>query len=232
MPIYPEICKMKLLLVAATEMEIAPAIESLTKSGFVQGGHEVGVLITGIGQVATTWALTNALHTTNAGLVIQAGIAGAFSTRMAPASVVCVQKDCFGDLGMEENGHFSTIFHNGFAHPDETPFTGGWLVNSSPGINGLAMEAVSAVTINKVTDSVVQRQQLVDQFNPGIETMEGAAFHYVCLKAGIPFIQLRAISNYVGERDKSKWQLQQAISNLNHTLLQLIEALDKEKWEK
>jgi futalosine hydrolase len=228
MPAEPEICKMKLLLVAATEMEIAPAIKSYTNSGFMQPGHEVDVLITGIGQVATTWALTNALHTTNAGLVIQAGIAGAFSSQVALGSVVCVQKDCFGDLGMEENGQFSTIFHNGFANANEAPFTGGWLINSRPAVKGMAIEAVSAVTINKITDSMVQRQQLIDQFNPGIETMEGAAFHYVCLKAGIPFLQLRAISNYVGERDKSKWQLEKAIENLNHALLQLTAALDKE----
>jgi futalosine hydrolase len=227
MPAEPEICKMKVLLIAATAMEIAPAVELLVKSDFMPGECKVSVLITGIGQTATTWMLTNALNTTAPGLVIQAGIAGAFSSSMALGSVVYVQKDCFGDLGMEENGQFSTIFTNGFANADEAPFTDGWLINRSPAINGMAIEAVSAVTINKVTDSIVQRQQLVDQFNPAIETMEGAAFHYVCLKTGIPFIQLRAISNYVGERDKSKWQLQEAIDNLNHKLLQLIEALDK-----
>jgi futalosine hydrolase len=222
MPAEPEICKMKLLLVAATEMEIAPAIEVLKKNGFVLGGHEANILVTGIGQVATTWMLTNALHTTRPELVIQAGIAGAFSTRMALGSVVFVQKDCFGDLGMEEKGQFSTIFDNGFANADDAPFTKGWLVNNSHALEGKLTEAVRAVTINKVTDSIVQQQQLINHFNPDLETMEGAAFHYVCLKAGIPFVQLRAISNYVGERDKSKWQLQEAVNNLNNTLLQLI----------
>jgi futalosine hydrolase len=222
MPAEPEICQMKLLLVAATEKEIAPAIEVLNKNDFMLGAHEVDVLVTGIGQVATTCMLTNALHTTSPGMVIQAGIAGAFGSRLELGSVVVVQKDCFGDLGMEENGHFSTIFDNGFASADDAPFTGGWLVNNNPLQNNMGLEAVSAVTINKVTDSMVQRQQLLDHFNPGIETMEGAAFHYVCLKAGIPFVQLRAISNYVGERDKSKWQMQEAITNLNQLLLRLM----------
>jgi futalosine hydrolase len=31
--------------------------------------------------------------------------------------------------------------------------------------------------------------------------MEGAALHFVCLQEDISFIQLRAISNFVGERD-------------------------------
>ena len=53
------------------------------------------------------------------------------------------------------------------------------------------------------------------QFNADIETMEGAALHYVCLQEDIPFIQIRTISNFVGERDKTKWKLKDAIENLN-----------------
>ena len=34
--------------------------------------------------------------------------------------------------------------------------------------------------------------------------MEGAALHYACIMEHIPFIQLRAVSNFVGERDKNK----------------------------
>jgi futalosine hydrolase len=52
--------------------------------------------------------------------------------------------------------------------------------------------------------------------------MEGAAFHYVCLQEEIPFIQLRSVSNYVGERNKSKWQIKKAVENLNKELLNLI----------
>jgi futalosine hydrolase len=221
----PEICKMKVLLTAATAMEIAPAIEALTQSGFIQGNNEVDVLITGLGQVTTTWMLTNAIHTQQPHWVIQAGIAGAFDTQQLPlGSVVYVQQDAFGDLGMEENGLFTSIFDNGFADANKPPFTNGWLVNDSPVLNGLAIEPATAVTVNKISDSALLKQQLIDKFNPGIETMEGAAFHYVCLKAGLPFLQLRAISNMVGIRDKSKWQLPEAVEHLNQQLLLLLSA--------
>jgi futalosine hydrolase len=213
---------MKVLLAAATEMEIAPAIETLAKSGFVQGNNVVNILITGLGQVATTWMLANALHTQRPDWAIQAGIAGAFDDRFPPGSLVYVQQDVFGDLGMEENGQFTTIFENGFSDADKAPFTNGWLVNTTPVLNGLAIEPANAVTVNKITDSPLQQQQLVQKFAPDIETMEGAAFHYVCLKAGVPFLQLRAISNYVGQRDKSKWLMQEAVDSLNKKLLQLL----------
>ena len=55
--------------------------------------------------------------------------------------------------------------------------------------------------------------------------MEGAAFHYVCLQQKIPFIQLRAISNYVGERNKTKWKMKEAIINLNEKLIFLLTEL-------
>jgi futalosine hydrolase len=55
--------------------------------------------------------------------------------------------------------------------------------------------------------------------------MEGACLHYVGRTANIPFLQIRAISNYVGERDKSKWQIKEAIAALNQALLKYTEKL-------
>jgi len=55
-----------------------------------------------------------------------------------------------------------------------------------------------------------------------IESMEGAAFHYVCLQEAVPFLQLRAVSNMIGERDKTKWLMKEAIDNLNKELIVLI----------
>ncbi|NBO57344.1 MAG: hypothetical protein EBU73_00185 [Chitinophagia bacterium] len=50
-----------------------------------------------------------------------------------------------------------------------------------------------------------------NQFNPVLESMEGAAFHYCCIMKNIPFIQIRGVSNYVGERNKSKWQIEASL---------------------
>lgn len=52
--------------------------------------------------------------------------------------------------------------------------------------------------------------------------MEGAALHYVCLIEKIPFMQIRSLSNFVGERDKSKWRMKEAITNLNKELETLL----------
>jgi futalosine hydrolase len=69
----------------------------------------------------------------------------------------------------------------------------------------------------------LQNKMIREKFLPDIESMEGAAFHYVCLQQKNNFLQLRSISNRVGERDKSKWKLKESIENLNKELLKIIE---------
>ncbi len=79
-----------------------------------------------------------------------------------------------------------------------------------------------AVTVNEITTSSKRVHELIEKYGPVLESMEGAAFHYVCLQEDIPFVQLRAVSNFIGERDKSKWLIKEAIENLNRELIILI----------
>ena len=217
-----EFCKMYILLVSATRFEIEPALLLLEKEQYQLKGHTIGVLITGVGQVNTTYFLTVNLNSKKPDLVIQAGIAGTFSNDLSLGQTILIKQDTFGDVGMEEKQKFTTIFDAGFADKDDFPFTNGWLMNTNKLFDHSVLETVKAITVNKVSDSLFQRQQLMNHFAPEIESMEGAAFHYVCLQQKVPFIQIRSISNIVGERDKNKWQIKDAIINLNIELQKLI----------
>ncbi len=207
---------MKLLITAATQHEIP---------FFTSAGENTDVLITGVGIAATMYHLQKRLQQMDYELVIQAGFAGAYGNSLTLGATVLVQKDTFGDLGMEEKGGYQTIFDIGLADKNEFPFTDGWLLNDHELVNSLWFQKVSSVTVNKVSDDEALTQQRKNTFHPGIETMEGAALHYVCLQENIPFLQLRAISNIVGERDKTKWKLKEAVENLNTELLKLINHL-------
>lgn len=204
---------MQVLLIAATEKEIQ-------QQAFPH--DNIDLLITGAGIPATIYHLQKRLHQIDYDLVIQAGIAGSFDDNIQPGQAVLVQQDRFGDLGTEEKENFKSIFEAGLADENEFPFESGWLINKSniPGLSPLPK--VKAVTVNKISDSILQKQQLISLANPQIESMEGAALHYVCLQENIPFIQLRAISNFVGERDRTKWLMNEAIENLNNELRKLI----------
>jgi futalosine hydrolase len=52
--------------------------------------------------------------------------------------------------------------------------------------------------------------------------MEGAALHMVCLENKIPFLQIRGISNWIGERDKSKWKIAEASEAVADVVRRLI----------
>lgn len=207
---------MQILLAAATAFEIQP---------FIQSEKNVDVLITGVGIPSALYHLQKRIHQMDYDMVIQAGIAGAFDENIALGKVVAVQQDTFGDIGIEEKGDFTPISESGFMDANEYPYTNGWLVNNNELIQAISLQLVNAVTINKVTDSLLQKHQLQQSFLPQIETMEGAVLHYVCLQENVPFIQLRSISNYVGERDKNKWKMKEAIANLNEELEKILGSL-------
>jgi futalosine hydrolase len=217
-----ELCRM-ILLIAATEFEIPSFINQEEK--------KTDILITGVGVPATLYHLQKRLQQIDYDWVIQAGIGGAFNEKDTLGEVVVVGQDVFGDLGMEEKSRFTPIFKSGFIKENEFPFTNGWLNNNNEIIKQLPLKTVKGVTVNKVSDSLLQKDQLLNNFNAAIESMEGAALHYVCLQEKISFIQLRSFSNYVGERDKSKWKIKDAINNLNkelHTIIELIKPLSFE----
>jgi futalosine hydrolase len=203
---------MRILVIAATEREIDAG--SLGQTG-------AEILVTGVGVPTTIYHLQKRLQEDKPMLVIQAGIAGSFGSE-ALGGVILVKQDAFADLGMEEQGAFRTLFQSGFADKDLFPFSNGWLVNPNDLLGNYHLPSVAGVTVNKVTDSALQRRQVAECFSAAVETMEGAALHYVCLMENIPFIQIRSISNRVGERDKTKWKFHEAITNLNRELHLLI----------
>ena len=211
-----EICNMQILVIAATAQEIEP---------FTDANARVDVLITGVGVPATIYHLQKRIQQMDYDLIIQAGIAGCFYSDVVLGNVVLVKQDCFADLGFEEKENYTPVFNTPFSNKNEFPFTDGWLINSNTHFQNTDLSAVKAITVNKISDSALQRNQFVNNFNADIETMEGAALHYVCLQEKIPFLQIRSISNYVGERDKTKWKMKEAIENLNSELQILINGL-------
>jgi futalosine hydrolase len=212
---------MHLLLCAATTFEIEPAIGFIKKE---LAGEDIEVLITGIGLMETTYSLTKSISQRKPGLIIQAGIAGSFNNQANLGNVVLIEKDTVADLGVTENGSFNPASRMGLTGADQFPWKQGWLVNGSDIIDKVSLPKVTSITVNEISTS---DEKLAYYRSIGAETesMEGAALHYVALNENIPFIQLRAISNYIGERDKSKWEIQVSINQLNEELIKLIKEI-------
>jgi len=53
--------------------------------------------------------------------------------------------------------------------------------------------------------------------------MEGFGVALAAWQAGVPFLEVRAISNQVGERSKHNWRIGPALTALGQGLAQLLE---------
>jgi futalosine hydrolase len=213
---------MKILLISATEREIAPALKD---SYFLK--NKVDVLITGPGMVSTVYHLTKKFNKQKYDLAINAGIAGSFSKKISLGNVVHVTEECFSELGAEDSKNFIHIVEMKFKGEDDFPLRKKVLI-SKPKVKSKTLSQlfkVKGITVNTVHGNKSSIGKIKKLFNPGIETMEGAAFFYVCEKEKIPFVQVRAISNYVEKRDKSKWKTNEAITNLCNTLKNILKEI-------
>ena len=217
---------MNCLLIAATAREIAPFLlhyhntqEQLTP------GRNIDVLITGIGLTATAYHLTKQIHLKRPGLVIQAGVAGCFDDQWPLGSVLAIKQDTIADESVIEMKKLKTLFDLELVPQDRFPYTKGWLLNNSEVLKKTKLPVVKGISVNQITTSKEMIRCYQKTFNPVTESMEGAALHYVCLEEKIPFVQIRSISNYIGERNKKKWNMNESIANLNSELIKMIERI-------
>lgn len=216
---------MNILIVAATEREINITRRYLAEKRYHRKDCNISILITGVGLVNTTYKLTKYLVTEEPDLVIQAGIAGSFHPFYPPGTVVVVKEEILGDTGVEENGAFRDIFDLQL-EDDQFPYTNQVLLNHHrQWLDKINLQQVKAISVNEITTRHERILQLTEKYGVIVESMEGAAFHYVCLQLAIPFIQFRAISNYAGERNKLKWKIKDAIKNVNEEVLKFIHPL-------
>jgi futalosine hydrolase len=72
--------------------------------------------------------------------------------------------------------------------------------------------------VNLLTENPARVAARKSLYSADIETMEGAAFFFVCLRRQVKFLQLRGISNVVGVRDKAQWKTAEALENLANVL--------------
>lgn len=221
---------MKILVIAATEAEIALSIKHIASVAnevrplvFEQNGHVITFAATGVGVVATTYNLTKILAAGAYDLVIQAGIAGAFDRNIKLGEVFLVRSDKLADMGAEDGDNFTDIFDLSLTEADAPPFTNKLLVNPySADQLGMQLKEIDAITVNTVTGSHNSVERLQKQYPTALESMEGAAFHYVCLCEGGMFAQVRAVSNYIERRNRAAWKIEPALANLNEFLTNII----------
>jgi futalosine hydrolase len=224
---------MRILVVTATDAEVAALVPSLLPAGgrasrlrsFTHDRHAVDVLTTGVGMVATgTWC-SGVFARERYDIVLNGGVCGSFRPALPPGTVVHVTTDRIADLGAEDGDAFLSVQELRLLGDDEFPWTRGRLVNSVPPRNSVLDElpVADAITVNTVHGNAATIARVVERYNPHVESMEGAAFMYACLVHGVPFAQVRAVSNIVERRNRDAWKLREAVDALGAALFAIID---------
>lgn len=244
----------EVVILAATRMEINPFIrlaavkkEALSPVGMPMvelsaARQRILVMVTGPGLVNTAQALTMALEKFKPRLIIQAGIAGVFEQAgLKPGDIGIAEWETYVPTGVEnpEMAHgvsplpFDLIPGNPESRQGRFPVSQKHADHALKVLkNGFSREKLTImkagfITVSTVTASDASAQRLFSNFHqPCMEAMEGAASAQVAALYKVDFMEIRAGSNRVGNRDKSSWQIPLAVHRLSTALLHLLKDCD------
>ncbi|QGZ50233.1 futalosine hydrolase [Streptomyces sp. QHH-9511] len=193
----------------------------------------VDVLVGGVGPaaaaVATATALAAAalaaasradtLRATPYDLVVSAGIAGGFQPLAPLGSVVVSDTIVAADLGAQTPDAYLAVEELGFGrstHPVPARLTE--RISRALG-EGVQRHTVAPVlTVSTVTGTAERATELANR-HPGAaaEAMEGFGVAEAAAAYGVPVVEIRAVSNAVGPRDRGAWRIGQAMDSLRYT---------------
>lgn len=222
-----------MLVLAATSLE----------AGLLRGALPSGarLAVGGMGAVNTAHALTRAFLGDGSArlpeLVVQTGIAGAFvPAEVAVGSVLLASEEVYADVGvMTPEGWLSSeaigipLVAEEADRParfNHFPLDAALVERAGAAGAPLVARTGRFITLSQVTGLRALGDELYARFGALCESMEGAAAAHVCALYGVPFLELRGVSNLVEDRDRSKWRIKEAAEAAQRATLRLLEQID------
>ncbi len=205
----------------------------------VAGGWTVeplapGLLATlsGIGKANAAAATALALRETRADAVISIGIAGALphpggadipsargaahpsAPTLALGACILATASIYADEGLQTPDAFRTCADLGFPLG---PFAGSAVAPDptlAARLRPLAVHTGPIATVSTCSGTDALAAQVAARTGALAEAMEGAAVGHVAARLGVPFAEIRVLSNTTGDRDRQRWDLPGALEGL------------------
>ncbi len=184
------------------------------------GAGEVVVLAGGVGPARAAACAGTAVALERPDLVFSAGLAGGFGGRADIGDVVVADIVVHADLGADSPDGFRSVADLGLGE--------GMVRLAESVVAGAAARTGGVVgpvlTVSTVTGTDARAAELAGRHRPVAEAMEGAGVLAAALVHGVPFGELRAVSNAVGRRDRASWDLPRALDALGRAFARLLAA--------
>jgi len=190
-------------------------------------GHDVLLLNSGLGKVNAAHAATCLIENYPVKGVINIGVGGAYpGSGLKIGDVAIASKEIYGDEGVITSKGWDSLKKIGIplVLDGKKKYFNEFLLNNSLLIKSAQLVTKSGpfITVSSTTGTLKRAIELEKRFDAICENMEGAAIAQVCTIYKIPMLEIRGISNKVGERDKRKWDLGLASENCQKLLLKLL----------
>jgi futalosine hydrolase len=193
----------------------------------LQGSRKFDVLVAGVGPASAAASTASVLATSDYGLVVNAGIAGGFAGQAEVGSLVVASEIIAADLGAQTAEGFLSVDELGFGSA-RVPVDSSLAARVTQALReaGLPVTSGPVLTLSTVTGTAEAALELAARI-PGAaaEAMEGYGVAIAAKQYGIPVLEIRAISNAVGPRDRSAWRIPDALHRLQAASAVLLEVL-------
>jgi futalosine hydrolase len=212
---------MRVLVVTSVSAERDAVLRGL------QGDGRFDVLVAGVGAAAAAASTATALAASEYGLVVNAGIGGGFVGKAEVSSLVVANEIIAADLGAETSEGFCSLDKLGFGST-RIPVDAGLMTRVTEALRaaGLPVTSGPVLTVSTVTGTAATAIELATRV-PGAtaEAMEGYGVATAARHHGVPILEIRAISNAVGPRDRSAWRIKEALDVLESASSVIVEVL-------
>lgn len=200
----------RVLIVTAVAAERDAVLRGL------QGRDRFHVIAAGAGTAAAAAGTAAALAAGSYGCVVNAGIGGGFPGVAPLGSLVIASEMIAADLGAETPEGFRSAAELGFGSIS-VPAEPGTVqaLSAALAAAGLTVSTGSVLTVSTATGTAETAAALAAR-HPGAaaEAMEGHGVAVAAQALGLPVLELRAISNPVGPRDRAAWKIGEALEAL------------------
>ena len=195
------------LLVTAVDVE---------RDALTRDTEGLAVIATGAGPAAaatgTAWMLASEPYE----LAVSVGIGGGFLPAAPVGSVVVSTRTVPADLGADSPDGFLPIADLGFApHVDEPDQEWTDRIATALTAAGLHVVTGAVLSISTVTGTAERTAELLARHPDAVaEGMEGYGVATAATMANLPYVEIRAISNVIGPRDRESWRIGEALDVL------------------
>lgn len=203
-------------------------------------GREIALCAGGMGKANAAHAATLLISQFNPESIIIFGVGGAYPSSGANVGdIVLASEEIDGDGGVLTFEGFKdteyigiplvqkegALFYNRFPSCKKL-FAAAHKVLSPPKTRG-RIHIGRFVTLSTCTGTSVRAKELEGRYKALCENMEGAAAAQTAIIHGIPWLEVRGVSNIVEDRDLKKWDIPRAAQAAQEAVQQILEGWNR-----